>query len=118
MKSKETKNHDNLFSNLIEKTKFYAHLVQFGFVIASVGILSKYFILIYKLDDIDGIFGKLFGGLADFGGLMGLAGFCVMIFGLISVALLGEKVHLYLRIGILIALALILKSFFSFSFIF
>ena len=118
MKSKEKTKEDDFFVNFTGRTKFYAQLVQYGFIIACIGLISKYILLLYKLNDLDGIVGRLFGGIADFGGLVGIIGFCILIFGLISIAFLGNKVHLYLRIGILIALALIIRSLFSYSFFF
>ena len=116
MKSKENNNEKDYFVDLKGRSKLYAQVVQFGLIIAVIGLLLKYSLLLYGLDTINGFVGSLFGGIADFGGLIGIVGFSLLVFGLLSLALLGNRVHLYLRIGILIATALIIRSFLSNSF--
>lgn len=115
MVTKEKKDVGKQFVDLSGNSRYYARMVQFGFITGVCGLLFKYILLVYGFDDLKGWVGTMFGGIADFGGIVGIVGFALFILGLISVALLGKKVHLYLRIGILIAVAIFMRGFISLS---
>lgn len=115
---KEIEEDKPLFRNLTGNSKLFGLIVQGGFGLTLIGLVLRYFLLVYKFDRIKGAGGDFFEGVADFFGLVAFFGMGAMIFGLISVALMGKEVHLYLRIGILITLAIIISRFFSLGFFF
>lgn len=118
MEKKEKKDGNSLYQNLTGSSKIFGHVVQIGFAITILGLLLRYFLFAYKFQNIDGTAGDIFQGIADFLGLAAFLGSGLVMFGLLSIAIVGKDVHLYLRIGILIGLALIIGRLFSFGFFF
>ena len=108
----------SLYQNLTGSSKVYGFVVQFGFGLSLLGLILRYFLLVYKFQNLKDAAGDIFQGIADFFGLVAFLGIGTMIFGLLSLALLGKDIHLYLRIGILIALGMIIGRFFSLGYFF
>ncbi|MGA1794072.1 MAG: hypothetical protein ACMUHM_08980 [Thermoplasmatota archaeon] len=106
------------YHNLTGSTRTFGLVAISGLAIAVLGIFAKYFFYTVKAQGIKGDAGNVFIGIGDFFGLLEYLGFGVLIIGLLSVALLGKDVHLYLRIGLLLAIALIIGRFVSFGIFF
>jgi len=108
----------SLYQNLTGSTKTFGQVAIGGLIITVFGLFAKYFFYTVKAQGIKGDAGNVFTGIGDFLGLLEYLGFGVLIIGLLSVALLGKEVHLYLRIGLLLAIALILGRFVTFGIFF
>ncbi|MGA1873310.1 MAG: hypothetical protein ACMUHY_06520 [Thermoplasmatota archaeon] len=107
-----------LYQNLTGSSKTFGHVAQAGLVVAVLGLFVKYFFYTVKAQGIKGDAGNVFAGIGDFFGLFEYLGFGVLIIGLLSIALVGKEVHLYLRIGLLLSIALILGRFVTFGIFF
>ena len=110
------KKEKQLLGNLTGNSKMFGFVAIGGFAVTLLTLLLRSFLLVYKFQNIDGTAGKIFQGIADFFGLAAFLGFGLMILGLLSLAVLGKDVHLYLRIGILIAIGMIIGRFFPLGF--
>jgi hypothetical protein len=115
---KESKKEKTLYHNLTGNSRIFGIVAMGGFAITLLTLLLVYFLRVYKFQNLDGNWGKAFDGIADFFGLAAFFGFGVMILGLLSLALVGKDVHLYLRIGLLITIGLIVGRFLSLQFFF
>ncbi|MGA1865965.1 MAG: hypothetical protein ACMUFK_00695 [Thermoplasmatota archaeon] len=118
MAKKEKEDERSLYQNLTGSSKVMGHIVQGGLAATVLGLLVRYFLYTYKFQNIKDPAGKIFDGIADFFGLFAFLGFGILILGLLSIALVGKDVHLYLRIGILVGVAIILGRFLTFGFFF
>ena len=107
-----------LYNNLVGTSKTFGMVAIGGLAITVLGVFAKYFFYTVKAQGIKGDAGNVIMGIGDFLGLLEYLGFGVLIIGLLSVALLGKDVHLYMRIGLLLAIALILGRFVTFGIFF
>lgn len=113
----KVKKEVSLHNDLTGNAKAFGYVALVGFILTLFGLIVRHTLIVYKFQDIDKA-GKFFEGVADFFGLAAFLGFGLMVLGLLSLALVGKGVHLYLRIGILIALGMIVGRFLSFGYFF
>ena len=115
---KDEAGENSLYQNLAGSSKTFGHVAQGGLIVAVFGLFMKYFFYTIKAQGIRADAGNVFTGIGDFFGLLEYLGFGVLIIGLLSIAVVGKDVHLYLRIGLLLAIALILGRFVTFGIFF
>ncbi|MBN1391121.1 MAG: hypothetical protein JXA22_10820 [Candidatus Thermoplasmatota archaeon] len=119
MEKKEKASEEiTIFQNLAGSSKKMGHVAQGGLMVAVIGLLLKFFFYTCKAQGIKGTAGDIFEGIGDFFGLLAFLGFGVLLIGLLSIAIVGKDVHLYLRIGIMVALAFMIRGLLTFGLFF
>jgi hypothetical protein len=104
--------------NILENSRTFGIAAVGGFGLMLLCLFLRYFLLVYKFQNIKGTGGDIFQGIADFFGLGAFLGFGIMLLGLLSLAVLGKDVNLYLRIGIIVTAGFIISRFLSLGFFF